>query len=264
MAVTDAVRARLAAVESLQRLTEKLTAEQALALLAAPRAALERSLQQPVDADAEAQEWDAASAASATRAATTHKGSSSGAGGGKGGSSSDSSNNNGGNSSSNGGNADRGNGNSKDGAAVAAATAASTSAGGGGGFGADVLGTYLLTELQSHGAVAQGDQLHALVGEVGEVLRSAAFRLTLCDLVRAAFDTLGTEVAVAIQRESGAADDDLAGGAIPLAKLFAQLHRCSQSTFSQPSPFAEALLVTPALDELCWMAYSGEVSDGLA
>ena len=127
-----------------------------------------------------------------------------------------------------------------------------------------MLGSYLLHEMRSHGRVAHGDQLHRLLAEVSEVLRSAAFRLTLSDLVKAAFDTLGTELALAIQRESGAPEEELTGGAIPLAKLFAQLHRCSQGTFSQPSPFAEALLVTPALDELCWMAYSGEVSDGAA
>ena len=73
-----------------------------------------------------------------------------------------------------------------------------------------------------------------------------------------AFDTLSTELAVAIQRESGAPDSDPSGGRLALAKLFAQLHRCSQSALSQPSAITEALLVTPALEELCWMAYSGE------
>ena len=60
LAVTDVVRAHLAPVNSLQRLTEKLNAEQSLALLAASRAALEERLL--LGADDEAAEWEAASA----------------------------------------------------------------------------------------------------------------------------------------------------------------------------------------------------------
>lgn len=248
LAVTDVVRAQLAPVNSLQRLTEKLNAEQSLALLAASRAALEERLL--LGADDEAAEWEAASAQAVEASASRR--SASGASSGN----DSSSRAGGGGCGDGGGGGSRTNGHG------------SNAAGGAGGAGSkgadDVLGSYLLHEMRSHGRVAHGDQLHRLLAEVSEVLRSAAFRLTLSDLVKAAFDTLGTELALAIQRESGAPEEELTGGAIPLAKLFAQLHRCSQGTFSQPSPFAEALLVTPALDELCWMAYSGEVSDGAA
>lgn len=233
LAVVDVVRAQLPAVTSLQRLTEKLTSEQALDLLMPARSALEESLRR--SAGAGGVDDGQSGAVAAANGTPLARGGSNGTA--------------------------CANGHSSEHPKSTQSSGGQSSGQRSGGSCGNMLGTYLLNELQSHGAVAQGDQLHDLLGEVSEVLRSPAFTLTLCDLLHAAFDTLSTELAVAIQRESGAPDSDPAGGRLPLAKLFAQLHRCSQSTLSQPSAFTEALLVTPALEELCWMAYSGEVGE---
>ena len=112
---------------------------------------------------------------------------------------------------------------------------------------------------QAHGTVAEGDQLHALLAEMGEILSSPAYQLTLADLMQAGFQTLSTELHLIIERE-GAQPEGASGAshAISRAKLPAQLHNLSIAMLSSASPFAEALLATPALDEFCWMAYSGE------
>ena len=120
-------------------------------------------------------------------------------------------------------------------------------------------GSFLHEELDSHGVIATGDQLHGLITEAKFVLGSAAFRFTVTDLLTSGFGALATELQVHIGTEGGGA-----GAAhprrcsLPLAKLLAQFHKLSAATLSPSEPFVEALLATPSLDEFCWMAYSGD------
>ena len=108
-----------------------------------------------------------------------------------------------------------------------------------------------------HGAVASGDQLHELLVESRSVIDSAAFRLTVADLLATSFETLDDELRMHMEAE-GAGAHEAAKRALPFAKLLAQFHKLSNATLAPTEPFAAAVLATPSLDELSWMSYSGE------
>ena len=93
------------------------------------------------------------------------------------------------------------------------------------------VGGFLLGELRAHGVVASGDQLHELLAETRAVLGSAAFRLTLADLLACS-------------------------SASSTSKLLSKLHKLANATLASTEPFGAALLATPSLDEFCWMAYA--------
>jgi hypothetical protein len=114
-----------------------------------------------------------------------------------------------------------------------------------------VLLSFLGEELCSHGAVAEGDQLHRLLSEAHEVLSSDAFRLTLYELVACAFETVSAELRTIM----GDSADKSAPRTLPLAKVLAQLHKLAVSTLEKPQPYAHALLATPAIEEFCWMTF---------
>ena len=78
----------------------------------------------------------------------------------------------------------------------------------------------LLDELASHGAVAAGDQMQALLGEVRAVLHSAAFKLALGDVLSRAYDAVGSELDAIMETVDAApAAPRTNVRAMPLAKL---------------------------------------------
>lgn len=124
-----------------------------------------------------------------------------------------------------------------------------------------LLGRFLREELSaSIGAVAEGDQLHGLLHESTDLIDSAACRLTLGDLLTAGFGALSTELHVLIGGGLTAAEGDSPPPPkrLQLAKLLAQLNKVAITSLAKPDPVVDAILATPALDELCWMAYSGD------
>ena len=100
----------------------------------------------------------------------------------------------------------------------------------------------------------EGDQLHSLLSEADSILGSAAFRITLADLLTNAFEAVQSE----LSRSLTQAGAPLASRSLQLAKLLSQFHKIALSSLSSVEPVALGLLATPSLDEFCWMAYSGE------
>lgn len=120
---------------------------------------------------------------------------------------------------------------------------------------AAAVGTFLVDEMDAYGIVAEGDQLHPLLGEMRDAFDSAALKLTIADLLESAFGTLDTELQL---RMEGGEDTPLSSRSLPFAKLLPQLKKLAGNTLSVGEPFIEALLATSSLDEFCWLAYSGE------
>ena len=117
------------------------------------------------------------------------------------------------------------------------------------------VGRFLLDEMGSYGVVAAGDQLHGLLAETRAVLASAAYRLTVADLLAASVDTLVGELQLLM--EGGEATPP-ASRALPLAKVLPQLNNLAKTTLYADEPCLAAVLSVPSLDELSWMAYSDE------
>ena len=67
----------------------------------------------------------------------------------------------------------------------------------------------------------------------------------------------GEAGAVGTAGEAGAAGA-AAAASLTLAKLLAQIHNLALGALAAPAPFVEALLATEALDEFCWMTYLGD------
>ena len=246
-AVIECVRSHILATAerlSMVKLAERLCAAQALAMVSPVRTALEAALSGATEEETTAEEKEPAAST-----AFPYNGSSNNSSGGGGGStkrslvSADSTKRNLISADSSWGDVSGGGG-SSDNSALSPSS---------------VVSSFLHEELDSHGVIATGDQLHGLITEAKFVLGSAAFRFTVTDLLTSGFGALATELQVHIGTDGGGA-----GAAhprrrsLPLAKLLAQFHKLSAATLSPSEPFVEALLATPSLDEFCWMAYSGD------
>jgi hypothetical protein len=118
-----------------------------------------------------------------------------------------------------------------------------------------VVRSFLIDELQSHGRVAEGDQLHELLDEVRTIMSSAAFRITLDDLLQSGFETAAAQLHRASTRP---ADGRAPTSSLNHAKVLAQYNKLAASTLSDADVYAMALLEVPALQELCWIVYTGE------
>ena len=155
--------------------------------------------------------------------------------------------------------------------------------GGGGGGGSAIVGSFLLDALdRSQRDVRPEDPLHELLGEVGQVLHTAAFRLTVAELLDASFASVIAALHAHMQsterppaaHASGSSDRtqlQVGGGeggegegvatriaCLPLAKVLAQLHHLAVETLSASAPHAKAVLEAPSLEEFCWLVYSGD------
>mmetsp|Transcript_87 Transcript_87/g.281 ORF Transcript_87/g.281 Transcript_87/m.281 type:complete len:383 (-) Transcript_87:372-1520(-) len=120
-----------------------------------------------------------------------------------------------------------------------------------------LLRAFLIDEqTAAHGFIADGDQLSELLGEVRAIVGSAAFRITLDDLLEAAFTTVGEQ----LHQSTGGvrADTSATSVSLPRVKLLAKLKHLSTATLSGLEPYGISLLTVPSLEEFCWMVYSGD------
>ena len=118
-----------------------------------------------------------------------------------------------------------------------------------------VVRSFLIDELKSHGRVAEGDQLHELLDEVRTIMSSAAFRITLDDMLHSSFETAAAQLRRATTRP---ANGRAPTSSLNHAKMLAQYSKIAASTLRDPDVYAMELLKVPALHELCWIVYTGE------
>ena len=108
-------------------------------------------------------------------------------------------------------------------------------------------------------AVAQGDQLQALLSEVQEILVSEPFHLVLDDVLRAAFDELGLQ----LRAEYDALASPGAGAlptALPIAKLIPRVRKLAKEILKGDlgnNSYALAMGGADSLADFCWLVYAG-------